>query len=90
MQENATISKMEIVQTEGNREVSREVKQYNLEMLIALGYRIRSKVATKFLTEACGDAQINDRLFSFRIRSRQQLKHVLKEKRRFGLHIRIA
>ena len=48
LQENATISKMEIVQTEGNREVSREVKHYNLEMLIALGYRIRSKIAIKF------------------------------------------
>ena len=30
LQEDATISKMEIVQTEGNREVSREVKQYNI------------------------------------------------------------
>ena len=48
LQENATISKMEIVQLEGNREVSRAVVHYNLEMLIALGYRIRSKVATKF------------------------------------------
>ena len=48
LQENATISKMEIVQLEGNREVSREVTHYNLEMLIALGYRIKSKVATKF------------------------------------------
>ena len=48
LQENATISKMEIVQTEGDREVSRAVTHYNLEMLIALGYRIRSKVATKF------------------------------------------
>lgn len=48
LQENATISKMEIVQTEGNREVSRQVTHYNLEMLIALGYRIKSKVAIKF------------------------------------------
>lgn len=31
-----------------NGSVSREVTHYNLEMLIALGYRIRSKVATKF------------------------------------------
>ena len=43
LQEDSVISKMEIVQLEGNREVSREVKHYNLEMLIALGYRIRSK-----------------------------------------------
>ena len=45
---DSTIKESFIVQLEGNREVSREVKLYNLEMLIALGYRIRSKVATKF------------------------------------------
>lgn len=48
LREDATISILEIVQIEGNREVSRAVTHYNLEMLIALGYRIRSKVATKF------------------------------------------
>lgn len=48
LQADSTIKESLIVQTEGGREVSREVKQYNLEMLIALGYRIRSKVATKF------------------------------------------
>ena len=48
LQSDSTIKESLIVQLEGNREVSREVKHYNLEMLIALGYRIRSKVATKF------------------------------------------
>ena len=48
LQSDSTIKDSLIVQLEGNREVSREVKHYNLEMLIALGYRIRSKVATKF------------------------------------------
>ena len=43
LQADSTIKDSLIVQTEGNREVSREVKHYNLEMLIALGYRIRSK-----------------------------------------------
>ena len=48
LQADSTIKESLIVQLEGNREVSREVKHYNLEMLIALGYRIKSKVATKF------------------------------------------
>ena len=48
LQADSTIKESLIVQREGNREVSREVKHYNLEMLIALGYRIQSKVATKF------------------------------------------
>ena len=48
LQADSTIKEFFIVQTEGSREVSRRVTHYNLEMLIALGYRIRSKVATKF------------------------------------------
>lgn len=44
----ATVSKMEIVQTEGSREVSREVDFYNLDMIIAVGYRVNSAKATAF------------------------------------------
>ena len=44
----ATVSKMEIVQTEGNRKVSREVDFYNLDMIIAVGYRVNSAKATAF------------------------------------------
>lgn len=44
----ATISKMEIVQREGNREVKRLVDFYNLDAIIAVGYRVNSKSATQF------------------------------------------
>jgi hypothetical protein len=44
----ATISKMEIVQTEGGREISREVEFYNLDAVIAVGYRVNSVKATHF------------------------------------------
>jgi len=44
----ATVRKIRTVQTEGNREVSRELDYYNLDMIIALGYRINSKIATRF------------------------------------------
>ena len=44
----ATISKMEIVQKEGNRQVKREVEFYNLDVIIAVGYRVNSKKATQF------------------------------------------
>jgi hypothetical protein len=43
-----TISKMEIVQTEGNRTVKRKVEFYNLDAIIAVGYRVNSKQATHF------------------------------------------
>ena len=48
LNEEATISKMEIVQKEGNRTVSRETTFYNLDMIIAVGYRVNSKKATQF------------------------------------------
>lgn len=48
LEENRTVSKMEIVQNEGNRTVKREIDYYNLDAIIAIGYRINSKKATKF------------------------------------------
>lgn len=36
------------VQTEGKRKISRNVKEYNLEVLIAVGYRVNSVIGTQF------------------------------------------
>jgi len=44
----ATISKMETVQTEGERQVARSVEFYNLDAVIAVGYRVNSLKATHF------------------------------------------
>ena len=44
----ATVSKMEIVQMEGNRKVKREPEFYNLDAIIAVGYRVNSKKDTRF------------------------------------------
>ena len=44
----ATVSKMEIVRAEGGREVAREVEFYNLDAIIAVGYRVNSFQATQF------------------------------------------
>ena len=44
----ATVRKFRIVQLEGSRCVEREVEHYNLDMIIALGYRVRTIIATKF------------------------------------------
>ena len=46
--QKATVSKMETVQKEGKREVSRSIEIYNLDAIIAVGYRINSKQATQF------------------------------------------
>lgn len=44
----STISKMEIVQIEGDREIKRQLDFYNLDAIISVGYRVNSTRATQF------------------------------------------
>ena len=44
----ATVSKMETVRDEGGREVHRQIDFYNLDAIIAVGYRVNSYEATQF------------------------------------------
>ena len=44
----ATIRKFRIVRMEGRRQVARQVDFYNLDMIISVGYRVKSLVATRF------------------------------------------
>ena len=46
--ESATIKDFLIVRLEGKREVNRTIEYYNLDAIISVGYRIKSKVATRF------------------------------------------
>ena len=46
--ENSTIKKFLIVQNEGNRKVSREVVHYNLQMIIAVGFKVNNERAIQF------------------------------------------
>ena len=46
--ENSTTRKFRVVRLEGNREVKREILFYNLDVIIAVGYRVNSKQATQF------------------------------------------
>ena len=48
LDENSTSKEFLLVQKEGNRNVSRNVKCYNLDAIIAVGYRVNSKKATRF------------------------------------------
>lgn len=48
LSEVSTCRKFRQVRTEGNRKVSRELPYYNLDMIISLGYRVKSKIATNF------------------------------------------
>ncbi|MDB4916309.1 MAG: toxin Fic, partial [Gemmatimonadetes bacterium] len=48
LQPGATIRRYRIVQTEGSREITREVEHYNLQAILAVGYRVRSHRGTQF------------------------------------------
>ena len=44
----AIVKEYLIVQNEGNREVSRQIEHYNLDLIISLGYRVKSQIAIRF------------------------------------------
>ena len=48
LEQEATIRKFRIVQTEGLRQVSREVAHYNLQMIIAVGFKVNNERAVQF------------------------------------------
>lgn len=48
LSEDATIKKYLIVQNEGNRQISREVAHYNLQMIIAVGFKVNNERAVQF------------------------------------------
>lgn len=48
LDEDRTYKKFLLVQTEGKRQVRRNIDHYNLDMIIALGYRIQSRIAMRF------------------------------------------
>lgn len=48
LEESATCRKFRQVRDEGGRQVSRDLPHYNLDMIISLGYRVKSSIATRF------------------------------------------
>ena len=55
----ATIRKFRIVQTEGSRQVERLVDFYSLDMILAIGYRVRSHRGVQFRRWATEGSRIN-------------------------------
>ena len=54
LEETATIRKFRIVQTEGSRQVQREVNHYNLQMIMAVGFKVNNERAVQFRKWANG------------------------------------
>ena len=48
LDKNATVAKFATVQKEGDRTIERQIEYYNLDVIISLGYRVKSKQGTQF------------------------------------------
>mgnify|MGYP000853833485 CR=1 FL=1 len=73
LKRDATVKKYLTVQIEGKREVKRELEYYNLDMIIAIGYRVRSHRGTQFRRWA------TERLGEYLIKGFTMDDHRLKE-----------
>jgi len=71
---NATISKMEIVQTEWKRQVKRTVNFYNLDAIISVWYRVNSKNATAFRIRAT--SVLKEYLINWYILNQKRIKEI--------------
>ncbi|MDQ0351509.1 hypothetical protein J2R98_001323 [Alkalibacillus filiformis] len=78
LQEEATCKYYLQVQNEGSREIKRKAKHYNLEMIIAIGYRVRSHRGTQFRQWA------TERLNEYLVKGFTMDDERLKEMRNFG------
>lgn len=78
LEESSTIRRNRIVQLEGSREVEREVTFYNLEIIIAVGYRVRSHRGTQFRQWA------TERLNEYMVKGFTMDDERLKEMRNIG------
>ncbi|WP_188207877.1 virulence RhuM family protein [Alkalibacillus aidingensis] len=78
LKEESTCKYFLQVQNEGSREIKRKAKHYNLEMIIAIGYRVRSHRGTQFRQWA------TDRLNEYLVKGFTMDDERLKEMRNFG------
>ena len=51
--DNSTVAKFATVQNEGGRDVERDIEHYNLDMIISVGYRVKSKRGVEFRKFYC-------------------------------------
>ncbi len=70
LKEFSTVANFAIVQTEGNRQVERLIEHYNLDVIISVGYRVKSKQGIQFriwATQVLKDYLLNGHAFNHRI-----------------------
>lgn len=73
LQREATVAKYATVQTEGSRDVERQIEYFNLEAIFAVGYRVRSKQGTQF--RAWATAQLKELMIKGFVMDDERLKN---------------
>lgn len=71
-----TVRKFRTVQTEGKKQVSRELEHYNLDLILSIGYRVNSKLGTQFRQWAT--QRLKDHLLQGYTINRQRLDQLQK------------
>jgi len=77
LDEEATVAKFATVQVEGSRQVERQVEHYNLDVIISVGYRVKSKRGTQFRIWATG--RLRDYLLKGYVLDKQRFERNAKE-----------
>ncbi|MCQ2598957.1 MAG: virulence protein RhuM/Fic/DOC family protein [Alphaproteobacteria bacterium] len=83
LDENSTIKDFLIVRSEGKRRVSRQISHYNLDMILSVGYRVKSKTATQFriwATKTLKDYLLNGYVVNQQMLSEQKSKMLMLQK----------
>ena len=83
LDEKSTIKNFLIVRTEGKRKVSRKIAHYNLDMILSVGYRVKSKTATQFriwATKTLKDYLLNGYVVNQKILAEQKSKFLMLQK----------
>ena len=77
---NSTIKDFLIVRHEGKRKVSRNIVHYNLDMILSVGYRVKSKTATQFriwATKTLKDYLLNGYVINQKMLAEQKSKFLM-------------
>ena len=91
LEESSTCAKIAQLQTEGNRQVVRDVKYYNLDMIISVGFRVNSINATRFRQWA--NSVLKDYLlrgYAINQRIERLEQRVAKNEEQIGFFVRTA
>ena len=81
LEEDATIRNFRIVQTEGSRQVTRDTKHYNLQMIIAVGFKVNNERAVQFRKWANGI--VKDYTIKGWVMDDEQIREIRLSERRF-------